>query len=157
MKPILILLRIALVGLIWSVFFIDGIRVIMLKNWRFDIFDTYHWQHAWDLWLSGVVISTPKEWAFVLIIVSFIPLWLTGWAALSMLPWERYLIRLAELPMMLVNKFFFKPVKIIANTTAGKNRIRKYAPKASAPHLTNRLFRLCRPAITICRPVTASR
>ena len=133
MKPILILLRIALVGLIWSVFFIDGIRVIMLKNWRFDIFDTYHWQHAWDLWLSGVVISTPKEWAFVLIIVSFIPLWLTGWAALSMLPWERYLIRLAELPMMLVNKFFFKPVKIIANTTAGPKIRKKKSYKEIRP------------------------
>ncbi len=140
MKPILILLRIALVGLIWSVFFIDGIRVIMLKNWRFDIFDSYHWQHAWDLWLSGVVITTPKEWAFVLIILSFVPLWFTGWIALSMISWEHYVKKLAKLPMIVVNKFFFKPVKIIANTTTGpkihkKKSYKEIRPKSIRPPL----------------------
>ena len=33
----------------------------MLRNWRFDIFQTAHWNHAWNLWLSGWVIDTPKE------------------------------------------------------------------------------------------------
>ena len=61
MKPLIILTRIMCVGLFWSVFFIEGIRVIMLRNWRFDIFQTAHWNHAWNLWLSGWVIDTPKE------------------------------------------------------------------------------------------------
>ena len=89
MKPLLILLRIALVGLFWSIFFIEGIRVILLTNWHFDIFRTAHWLHARNLWLSGWVIDEPKEWAFILIIFSAIPVWVTVWAALSTIHWEK--------------------------------------------------------------------
>ena len=93
------------VGLFWSVFFIEGIRVIMLRNWRFDIFQTAHWNHAWNLWLSGWVIDTPKEWAFILIILTFIPLWLSGWAALSMIKWENYLVKLVLSPWHIIFKY----------------------------------------------------
>ena len=53
----------------------------MLRNWRFDIFNAAHWNYAWEKWNDGWVIDDPKEWAFVLIILTFIPLWLTSWAA----------------------------------------------------------------------------
>ena len=78
-----------LVGLLWSIFFIEGIRVIMLTNWHFDIFRPTHWQHAWSLWSSGWVIDEAKEWAFVLIILTAVPVWITVWAALSTIRWER--------------------------------------------------------------------
>ncbi len=125
MKPLLILTRIVFIGLFWSVFFIEGIRVIMLRNWRFDIFRTAHWQHAWDLWMSGWVIDAPKEWAFVLIILTFIPLWLTGWAALSMIAWEKIFLKVILSPLQLFNSIFFKPVKMIANTAASTRAIKK--------------------------------
>lgn len=122
------------VGLFWSVFFIEGIRVIMLRNWRFDIFQTAHWNHAWNLWLSGWVIDTPKEWAFILIILTFIPLWLSGWAALSMIKWENYLVKLVLSPWHIIKKFFFKPVKIIAHTaTPGKKSKKKKSYKEVRP------------------------
>ena len=89
MKPLIILLRITLVGLCWSIFFIEGIRVIMLTNWHFDIFRLTHWEHAWNLWLSGWVIDEPKEWAFVLIVLTAIPVWITVWAALSTIKWGK--------------------------------------------------------------------
>lgn len=97
----------------------------MLKNWRFDIFQTGHWHHAWNLWLSGWVIDTPKEWAFVLIILTFIPLWLCGWAALSMIEWEKILIKMFKFPWLLFKRFCFKPVKIIANTATPKAKKKK--------------------------------
>lgn len=134
MKPLIILTRIMCVGLFWSVFFIEGIRVIMLRNWRFDIFQTAHWNHAWNLWLSGWVIDTPKEWAFILIILTFIPLWLSGWAALSMIKWENYLVKLVLSPWHIIKKFFFKPVKIIAHTaTPGKKSKKKKSYKEVRP------------------------
>lgn len=117
MKPVLILLRIIFVGLFWSIFFLEGIRVIMLQNWYFDIFNTEHWSIAWNLWLNGWVIDEPKEWAFVLIILTFIPLWLTGWAALSLISWEKALVKLVLFPVNLFKKFFLKPVKIIKNSS----------------------------------------
>lgn len=112
MKPLVVLARITFVGCLWSIIFIEGVRVIMLENWHFDIFWPPHWVHAWNLWLSGWVIDTAKEWAFVLILVAFLPLWLTGWIALSMVPWESLIYRAATFPFRLI-RGFFSPLKIV--------------------------------------------
>ena len=125
MKPLIVLTRIMCVGLFWSVFFIEGVRLIMLKNWYFDIFQTAHWQHAWNLWMSGWVINTPKEWAFVLIVLTFIPLWLSGWAALSMIRWEKIFMKMMRLPWIVVKRCFFKPVKIIARSSVPSKAVKK--------------------------------
>lgn len=111
MKPLLVLARTIFVGCLWSIIFIEGVRVIMLENWHFDIFWPMHWAHAWNLWLSGWVIDTPKEWAFVLILVAFIPLWLTGWIALSIVSWEDLIVRALMAPVRFGNSLF-RPIKI---------------------------------------------
>ena len=94
MKSLKTLIRIIIVGLCWSIFFLEGIRVILLTNWHFDLIDPRHWRYVWDLWLSGWVIDDRREWAFIFIIFSFIPLWLTGWAALSLIKWEDLFLKL---------------------------------------------------------------
>ncbi len=115
MKPLRVLARIAFVGCLWSIVFIEGIRVIMLENWHFDIFWPPHWMHAWNLWLNGWVIDTAKEWAFILIILAFIPLWLTGWIALSLIPWEMWAFKAVMYPINLVRSMF-NPLKIVTKT-----------------------------------------
>lgn len=105
----------------------------MLQNWRFDIFRPAHWHHAWNLWLSGWVIDAPKEWAFVLIIITFIPLWLTGWAAISLVPWEKLFLKIAFLPLAIVNKILSKPAKIISNTAHIKAVKKKKSYKEIRP------------------------
>lgn len=132
MKPLLVLMRITFVGVFWSIFFLEGIRVIMLTNWRFDIFNTNHWYHAWKLWMNGWIIKDSKEWAFVLIILTFIPLWLTGWAALSLIRWGEIFTNIALLPVKLFRRFFYKPVKIIANKS-GKSIKKKKSYKEVRP------------------------
>ena len=102
MKPLVVLARIVLSGCLWSIIFTEGVRVIMLENWRFDMFWPLHWVYAWNLWQSGWVIDTPKEWAFILIIISFIPLWLTGWVAVSMIAWEKIIHKMVMLPIDLI-------------------------------------------------------
>lgn len=133
MKPLLILLRIALVGLFWSIFFIEGIRVIMLTNWHFDIFRTSHWLHAWNLWLSGWVIDEAKEWAFILIIFTAIPVWITVWAALSTIRWGSIFAFLGILPLKIFNKIFENQVKKIANTASIKVVKKKKSYKEIRP------------------------
>ena len=105
----------------------------MLKNWRFDILRKDHWEYAWDLWLSGWVIADAKEWAFVLIILTFIPLWLTGWAALSVIHWEKLLRAIIALPFNLLKKIFFQQVKVIASTTGIKKIKKKKSYKEIRP------------------------
>jgi len=129
----MILMRIGFVGIFWSIFFLEGIRVILLTNWRFDIFRSAHWEHAWKLWLSGWVIDDPKEWAFILIILTFIPLWLTGWAALSMLPWENIFRWVASSPLKIANKLLGGQIKKIADTASVKVVKKKKSYKEIRP------------------------
>lgn len=126
-------MRIIIVGIFWSIFFLEGIRVIMLTNWRFDILRPRHWEHAWNLWLSGWVIDDPKEWAFVLIILTFIPLWLSGWAALSMIRYGRIFGWVMFFPLKFFNKIFEKPVKTIANVASVKVVKKKKSYKEIRP------------------------
>lgn len=121
MKPLLVLARITFVGCLWSIIFIEGIRVIVLENWRFDIFWPPHWAYAWNLWQSGWVIDTRKEWAFILILITFIPLWLMGWIALSLVPWETILLKIVTFPF----KLFKKSVQPIAQVVSGTPVITK--------------------------------
>lgn len=133
MKPLLILVRIILVGIFWSIFFLEGIRSIMLINWRFDIIRPAHWEHAWNLWMSGWVIDDPKEWAFVLIILTFIPLWLTGWAALSMINYTRVFNWVMFFPLKIIGKLFEKPVHKLTQTASVKVVKKKKSYKEIRP------------------------
>lgn len=109
----------------------------MLRNWRFDIISSEHWQFAWELWMNGWVISDAKEWAFVLIIVTFIPLWLTGWAALSLVAWENIFLSIVMYPVNLFRKLFHKQlVGIKKIQTAVKPMKRKQSYKEVRPRGT---------------------
>ena len=134
MKPLSILIRIIIVGLLWTVFFIEGTRVILLTNWHFDIFTSSHWTYAWNLWESGKwVIDDAKEWAFVLIIFSFIPLWLTGWAALSVIKWEKAFSKIMFFPLKLLNKVLEEPINVIKTTAQIKSVKKKKSYKEIRP------------------------
>ena len=133
LKPLLTLLRNMIVGICWGIFFIEGVRVIMLRNWRFDIFNGDHWNYAWELWLRGVVITTPKEWAFVLILLTFIPLLLTGWAALCLIPWEEVFRTIFAFPIKIFNKIFAKQVDAIKHTVHVKAVKKKKSYKEVRP------------------------
>ncbi|MFI3242080.1 MAG: hypothetical protein R3Y43_05890 [Alphaproteobacteria bacterium] len=133
MKVFFILMRIITVGLVWSLFFLEGVRVIMLKNWRFDIIRAEHWEYAKDLWLSGWVISDAKEWAFVLILLTFIPLWLTGWAALSMVSYSKFLYRVLALPLRLFQSTISSKTRQVADKLAKKTVVKKKSYKEIRP------------------------
>ncbi len=133
MKPLLTMIRNLIVGICWGIFFVEGVRVIMLRNWYFDIFNSEHWNYAWELWLKGVVIRSPKEWAFVLILVTFIPLLFTGWAALCLLPWEEVLKTVFGFPLKLFGKLFSKPVTAIKHTATIKAVKKKKSYKEVRP------------------------
>lgn len=113
MKSLFVFIRILVVGVLWGIVFTEGIRVIMLCNWHFDIFWPDHWRQAWTLWKAGWVVRAPKEWAFVLLIVTFFPMLITGWWTLSMVAWEDILFNIITLPVTLYNKLVKTPVNFI--------------------------------------------
>lgn len=150
----LIMVRIIFVGIFWSIFFLEGIRVIMLTNWHFDIFMGRHWRILYNLWENGWTIRHAKEWAFILIILTFVPLWLTGWAALSLIAWDQLLAKLALFPIKLFRKFFFKPVKIISTkkskTIKKKKSYKEIRPRGIRAPIDDRI------EDTLPRPTTLS-
>lgn len=127
------MIRNLIVGFCWGIFFVEGVRVIMLRNWNFDIFNTAHWNYAWELWLKGVVIRSPKEWAFILILITFIPLLLTGWAALCLLPWEKIFKEIIGFPFKVFGKVFSKQVTAIKHTASIKAVKKKKSYKEVRP------------------------
>ena len=104
MKPLLIILKTLIIGYLWTIVFIDGIRVVLLINWHFDIFTGEHWQLLKEKWNSGEAISR-SEIAFFLILVSSIPLWLAGWIGLCLMKWESWLKKIILSPVYLYRKF----------------------------------------------------
>lgn len=113
MKSLIVFARILIVGCLWSIVFIEGIRVIMLCNWHFDIFWPDHWRQAYALWKAGWVIRAPKEWAFVIILVTFFPMLITGWWTLCMVAWERIIYDIITSPLALYRRLIKTPLNVM--------------------------------------------
>ena len=127
MKAFLVFLRIIIVGCLWGIVFTEGIRVIMLCNWHFDIFWPDHWRQAIALWKAGWVVRAPKEWAFVLLIITFIPMLITGWWTLSLVSWEKIIYNIITFPYTLYCKLVKTPVNLITtNNRYGVTKRKSY-------------------------------
>jgi hypothetical protein len=85
----------------------------MLCNWHFDIFWADHWRQARDLWKAGWVVRAPKEWAFVIILITFFPMLITGWWTLSMVAWEKIIYDILVSPIKLYQRFVKAPINVI--------------------------------------------
>lgn len=107
LKPLLIIIKTLIIGYLWSIIFIDGIRVVLLINWHFDIVTREHWRLLSEKWNSGAAISR-SEIAFFLILVSSIPLWLAGWIGLCLMKWESWLKKFILSPLYLYRKLTLK-------------------------------------------------
>ena len=123
MKSLIVFLRIIIVGILWGIVFTEGIRVIMLCNWHFDIFWPDHWRQAYELWKAGWTVHAPKEWAFVIILLTFFPMLITGWWTLSLVNWEYLIYKLITLPLSLYRRFIKAPINVI--TTHNKYGVTK--------------------------------
>ena len=120
MKSILVFLRILIVGCLWGIIFTEGIRVIMLCNWHFDIFWPDHWHQFATTWKAGWVPRAPKEWAFILLMIVFFPMLITGWWTLCMVAWEEIIWNIIKFPYTLYKKYSDKSP--LSSVSTGNNR-----------------------------------
>lgn len=130
MKPLLIILKTLIIGYLWSIIFIDGIRVVLLVNWHFDIFMREHWLLLGDKWNSGDPISR-SEMGFLLIVVSSIPLWLSGWVGLCLVKWQRLAKKVIFSPIYLYRRLTLKtkpPVVVKKKSINDEVKIAKKTP-----------------------------
>ncbi len=107
MKPLMIILKSFIICYLWSIVFIDGIRVLLLINWRFDIFLEQHWGLLKYKWNSGAPVSG-SELIFLTVIFSSIPLWFSGWIGLCLVKWKYLCRRIIFSPIYLYRKLTVK-------------------------------------------------
>lgn len=79
MKKIFKILKAVVVGSLWTFVFVYAADIIMIMIWNFDILNIRHWQVINTFWESGGKIKTGKDYIFVAMLLSLIPLWLWGW------------------------------------------------------------------------------
>ena len=170
MKPLLIILKTLLIGCLWSIVFIDGIRVVLLVNWHFDIFFKEHWALLSYKWNSGAPMSR-SELGFLLIIVSSIPLWLAGWVGLCLVKWHRFFKQVFFSPLYLYRKLTLKTkppvvvkkksineeVKAVKKTPIIKKAPLKRPPLPSATLLQSNVNANLTPSRTVSSPYTAGK
>lgn len=130
MKPLIIILKTLIVGYLWSIVFIDGIRVLLLINWHFDILLAEHWRLLGYKWNSGAPISN-SELGFFMIVVSSIPLWIAGWVGLCLVKWERLVKKVVLSPLYAFRKITLKtkaPVVVKKKSIAEEPKVVKKTP-----------------------------
>lgn len=69
-----------------------------MRLWQFDPMLVRHWTYVITLWRRGWVIRQPNEWAFVILLFAFVPLWFIGWALLSSVSWWKLIKFILLLP-----------------------------------------------------------
>ena len=113
MKSLIVFARIFIVGCLWCIVFTEGIRVIMLCNWHFDIFWPDHWRQLWTLLKAGWSPHAAKEWAFFILLITFFPMLITGWWTLCLIAWEDIIYQIISLPVVLYRRFVKKPINVL--------------------------------------------
>ncbi|MBR1601189.1 MAG: hypothetical protein IJ677_06370 [Alphaproteobacteria bacterium] len=99
----------------------------MLCNWHFDMFWPDHWRQAIALWKAGWVVRAPKEWAFVLLIITYIPMLLTGWWTLSLVAWEEIIWKIITFPYTIYCKLMKSPTSgTVVNSHYGVVKRKSY-------------------------------
>ncbi len=78
-KKIFKILKVLLVGAVWSFVYVYTAETVMIAAWNFDILNLRDWQVINTFWESGGKIKTGKDYLFVGMLLALIPLWFWGW------------------------------------------------------------------------------
>lgn len=78
MKKLAKYLRLLLILVGWTVFYLWIIGLIMNYFWHFNIFEKRYWLIISEFWSAGGVIDQPSEYMFLLMLVLIVPGWFWG-------------------------------------------------------------------------------
>ncbi len=81
-KKVLNFSKISTLGIIWLVAFLHLYQILGKYRWNFDIMNGKHWHKILVAWQKGWVIDTIEEWAFVLFILSSVPIFFATFAVI---------------------------------------------------------------------------
>lgn len=79
MKKFTKMLKVLVVGSIWTCFFVFLANLAMVKLWSFSIISLNDWRIIGNFWDGGGKIKTGRDFLFLFSLLLIIPLWLWGW------------------------------------------------------------------------------
>ena len=72
------LLRICIIGVVWSCTYAFVTNFLLIYIWNFDYLSPTDWQTINIFWKQGGVIESGKDYFFLFSLLMLIPLWLAG-------------------------------------------------------------------------------
>ncbi len=128
MKYLNLLIRVILVGIVWTLFYVVVGRALIYAIWGFDPLYVRHWNFFWQMWKDGWIIDTPMEWTFLSVIVFFIPVWLLGWLLLSGIKWGTKLWNGIKIPILFLGHAYDDKVKVKTLVITKRKSYRRIRP-----------------------------
>jgi len=122
-----LLIRVIIVGIVWTIVYGVVGRTLIYSIWGFDPAYNRHWIFLWQMWQDGWVIDTTPEWIFLFVILLFIPVWLIGWLLLSKVKWGQILWNLCKAPLSFLRHIYndrFRIKTLIITRRKSYRRIR---------------------------------
>lgn len=96
------------VAIVWSAVYFIWLFFFFRANWNFDPSRTVHWLYLRFQWLHGWVISTPREWVFIIALCFAIPLWIFGFILFYAVPYKAFFLAVAlSIKRFLSGEFLF--------------------------------------------------
>lgn len=121
--------RFLLIFSIWTLGYLFWFRRLTIGLWGFDFFAAHHWSFIYEQWQEGWVIRSFKEWAFVIALFGFIPMWLIGLTIVCSISWLSWCKALCLFPVKLMKKM----MKVQPKKTAKPKVTKKKSYKQTRP------------------------
>lgn len=87
--------RIVLTGIIWTVFYLQGMSLLYYYAFHFNPLILSEWDLLFQKFISGQwIINTFKDTCLFMSLILFVPLWLIGWWVCLRIRLGRYLLKL---------------------------------------------------------------
>lgn len=131
MKIIFAISRFFFIFFIWTIGYFFWLQRLMLNMWGFNPLAKMHWNYIWREWQRGWVIQSTREWLFIIAIFAMIPVWLTGCAILSTVPWMKWFKLILIFPVRLIRSRMKK--KLEKNAARPKVTKKKSYKKTRPP------------------------
>ncbi len=105
------LLRNGLTGVIWFAIFTTFSNILLYLKWGFDLTSARHWRYLQYIWNHGWHIDTVREWAFILYLLAFVPIFIAGWVLWVQLDLLSSVEQYLKTVYAFVKKHIIKPIE----------------------------------------------
>lgn len=124
-----LLIRVVLVGIIWTCLYGILGRTLIYIVWGFDPAYNRHWIFLWQMWKDGWIIDTVPEWMFLIVIMFYIPVWLLGWLLLAQIKWGQKIWGVLKIIFGFLKKIYDDKFRIKTLVITRRKSYRRIRPK----------------------------